>query len=340
MKNLIIFFGWVFILMSGTLYSARKSIAVVEFKETGSEIKGLNTMVRGNIESLLQKLGRLTLVERGEMEAILKEHELSLSGVVDDNTAIEYGGVLGVNFLLFGDIVQGTITAPVPKTRQNYKKDKVTGKKIPSTFTTWDEISAVTKINLKIINVKNGSIRFTESKSVRKVKSINKKTYKSKALYQKEMAKQKKLERAENIITLLTKQKKEVKPDNLGPVNKNLLSATLESNIFAFKRNLFFAFPLEGVIIKKMGKKIVMIDLGTEDGAKRKTKLEVFRLGEPVKHPTTGKLMENKEKLDGSLTIKEITGQNTCIAKGKKKLIALIKVGDSVVSRKQLIIPR
>jgi curli biogenesis system outer membrane secretion channel CsgG len=54
----------------------------------------------------LVKSGKFRVVEREQLEALMKEKGLTLSGDVDPSTAIRVGKLLGVNYLLTGAVTE------------------------------------------------------------------------------------------------------------------------------------------------------------------------------------------------------------------------------------------
>ena len=54
----------------------------------------------------LVKSGKFSVVEREQLEALLKKNNLALSGDVDPSTAVKVGKLLGVNYLLTGAVTE------------------------------------------------------------------------------------------------------------------------------------------------------------------------------------------------------------------------------------------
>lgn len=54
----------------------------------------------------LVKSGKFSVIDRERLDAIMREKNLSLSGDVDPRTAIQAGKLLGVEYLLFGNITE------------------------------------------------------------------------------------------------------------------------------------------------------------------------------------------------------------------------------------------
>ncbi len=93
--------------ISVTVFSIEKSIAVLYFDNT-SGIADLEPLRKGLADMLitdLSKIKALKIIEREKLEELLKEIELSLSGIVDENSVKEIGKQLGAEFLLMGSYI-------------------------------------------------------------------------------------------------------------------------------------------------------------------------------------------------------------------------------------------
>lgn len=65
--------------------------------------KAMSSMLISDIEANVSPK-RLQLVERAQIQKVLKEQNFQASGSVNKNTAVEAGKLLGVNYLLIGDV--------------------------------------------------------------------------------------------------------------------------------------------------------------------------------------------------------------------------------------------
>ena len=86
-------------------------IALVNF-ENGSSRTGMENKLKSFVE---QALGNsqdpfLHLVDRENQDLILKEQQMSLSGVIDGNSAVEVGGLMGAKALLKATVVSCDVT--------------------------------------------------------------------------------------------------------------------------------------------------------------------------------------------------------------------------------------
>jgi len=98
MRKLILL-AFIFIVLE-TLFASSISIAVLDF-----EPRGINedqaVIITDILRTELLKTGRITIVEREKIKALLKERQLSEVGVTE---SVELGKVLGVDKIIFGRI--------------------------------------------------------------------------------------------------------------------------------------------------------------------------------------------------------------------------------------------
>ena len=84
-------------------------IAILDFENISSISKydglgkAMSSMLISDIESNVSPK-KLQLVERAQIQKILKEQSFQASNSVNKNTAVQTGKLLGVNFLLVGDV--------------------------------------------------------------------------------------------------------------------------------------------------------------------------------------------------------------------------------------------
>ena len=208
-KGVIASIIFLLVLVHFTFSAERKAIAILGITDSGADIKGMNNMVMSRLEQIITQLGRLTLVERAKLKAVLKEQNLGASGIVDDKSAVKIGNILGVNYLMSGDIVQGTITPPVERTRQRYKRVKQSDGKyinVPTTFSSWFEVKAIAQVAVKVINVETGAIKYSKTYGGHRVKRLNQKSYSSKAAYDAAKRREQKAENFMAIYSLIAKK--------------------------------------------------------------------------------------------------------------------------------------
>ena len=81
------------------------SAAVVKFKDGTDGSKGTADKVTDLLAAELATTPELLLVERDDLERILKEHELTLSGAVAADEAIRVGKLTGARLLITGSVI-------------------------------------------------------------------------------------------------------------------------------------------------------------------------------------------------------------------------------------------
>ena len=89
--------------------SDKPRIAVIEFKNKADNqwwYHGGAEACQDVFVTELVKSGKFRVVEREQLEALMQEKNLTLSGDVDTSTAVRVGKLLGVNYLLTGAVTE------------------------------------------------------------------------------------------------------------------------------------------------------------------------------------------------------------------------------------------
>ena len=119
----------------------KSKIAIIEFSDLeGNKIK-MGKYIAEELTTRLFKTKKFDVVERSMLEKILKEQQLSLTGLLDEESAKQLGKILGVDA-----ICSGTIT----------------------------DLSNTIKINARLISTETGSLFSVASIEVKKDPSVNK----------------------------------------------------------------------------------------------------------------------------------------------------------------------
>lgn len=105
----------------------------------------------------LVKLKSCIVIERGELDKVFAEQRLGAQGFLDPETVTDLGGILGLDYLLMGT-VSGGITTKEGHYVYNKKRER----------SEWVSASHKNTVNLilKMVDVKNGQIVWSEQKSV------------------------------------------------------------------------------------------------------------------------------------------------------------------------------
>jgi TolB-like protein len=85
----------------------KTKIAVLDFQMQGKEYNNtdMGSIVAEWLITALVKEGRFDVVERRLLKKILSEHQLAMSGVVDDSSISELGKILGVKIIISGAVL-------------------------------------------------------------------------------------------------------------------------------------------------------------------------------------------------------------------------------------------
>ncbi|HKH49489.1 MAG TPA: CsgG/HfaB family protein [Thermoanaerobaculia bacterium] len=89
--------------------SSKPRIAVLEFKNKADNqwwYHGGAEAAQDVFVTELVKSGKFRVVEREQLEALMQEKNLTLSGDVDPATAVRIGKLLGVNYILTGAVTE------------------------------------------------------------------------------------------------------------------------------------------------------------------------------------------------------------------------------------------
>jgi len=159
-------------------------IAVAEFE--GPE--GSGELAAYKLTEYLVQTNRFTVLEREKIDKILQEQGLSMTGVIDQNSAVEIGKLLGVDALIFGNVTaykcedeEGTRKVKKKVGTGKYKKVKrkniFTGKEywaeeeIMKTVLVDEHYKirkGVVSVNFKVVDVKTGKLLAVKSLTVNK----------------------------------------------------------------------------------------------------------------------------------------------------------------------------
>ena len=78
-------------------------VAVFDFENNGLNDAQVR-QVRSRLESELEKAGGLAIVERKQINEVLKEQKLQISGLVDDSDLVDIGSMAGATHILSGSV--------------------------------------------------------------------------------------------------------------------------------------------------------------------------------------------------------------------------------------------
>jgi len=318
----------------------KKTVAIIEISEKGSPVKGISESAFSGLENVLA--GHFNLVERERILQVMAERKFAERDDVERYT--ELGKLLGADYLFFGRAmaffnkpeIKHSIKHYKSKEEEDYKrkekekeedykskeKEQYKSKKEEEKFSgsIWRELKGICELNVKIVDVGNGIVRYADKKVGAMTRKEGTRYYGDEEEFYKALDYATK---AEIIIELATTFR------GLKRENSFILSRAMEQATEKFKIDLRDKFPQTGQILQILSKKDVVINLGSAYGIKPGDKLIIWEELAPITDPKTGLVTVPKQK-KAILKVKKVTSGLSCIARGKRKYIRMIKVGDVV----------
>ncbi|MDD5496499.1 MAG: FlgT C-terminal domain-containing protein [Candidatus Omnitrophica bacterium] len=298
----------------GELEAARPyktTIAIVGFSDSGSPLKGISSMAVSKLENVLA--GHFNLVDRGRIKEVMADR--SSEDMKDHEGMTAVGRELGAAYLLFGNV---TASVSTPDQRSSESKDSE-GRFHGSI---WEESTAQAEISLRIVDVKSGTVIYSDRKS-----ALMRDRYNERSFYDESSFRQA-LDASSSVFGQLVKVFENI--SSLKNDQVLLLSNTLTNAAEQFRRDIMRKFPIEGEVIQILSDRTVLINLGSAYGIRPGDKLTVWSEGSPILDPKTGmQIVEKRARL--TLKVKEVTSGLSCVATASKKTIAQLNVGDKVV---------
>lgn len=287
----------------------KKTVAIIEISERGSPVKGISESAFSGLENALA--GHFNLVEREKILKVMAERKFAERDDVERYT--ELGKLLGADYLLFGSAM-AFFNKPEIKHYKGKKKDgKFTG-------SIWKELKGTCELNIKIVDVGSGIVRYADKKVGEMSRAEGKKYYKDEEQFYKALDIATKTEIIIGLANIFVRLRKE---------NSRILSQAMEKATEKLKIDLRDKFPQTGQILQILSEKEVVINLGSAYGIKPGDKLIIWEELAPIKDPKTGVVTVPKQK-KAILKVKKVTSGLSCIARGKRKYIRVIRVGDTV----------
>lgn len=289
----------------------KEKLAIMPFSESGSKIQGAGAAAADVLIEVLVKNKRFSLIEREQLDAVIKEQKLGMTGLIDDATAAQVGRLLGVKYMIFGNVND----ASAKKTKKVHRRKN----QPPKPY--W-EIACNALVTCRVIDIETGEILFAGKEKRRGTKSEE---------YRGE--KKQKGGAAENALARIALKSAGIvdKDEDINAKYQSEIIQQLRNATYLFRDDIANIFPLTGYVIKIETAEYLYIDLGKDAGMKKKKKLHVVRQGPGFKHPVTGVMLPGtKEKL-GKIEICEDPGDDYSKCKVKdKKLKGKVKLGDIV----------
>ncbi len=132
-------------------------MAVLKFDDTATYRYNLGRRSSSLLSSeLLSKEPRfIELVERDRIETIIDEQKRSETGLIEESTATELGSILGVDYLIVGTVLSGSVS------RDRRSEEVTVNEEEKTEYTITKE--AYSRIEFKVLDTSNGAIVLSDS---------------------------------------------------------------------------------------------------------------------------------------------------------------------------------
>lgn len=117
-----------------------KRVAVIPFEDKSGKASKYGAIAETAVDQIVSQVMNnkdamefLELMTRDQLENVMREHKLGLTGIMDEKTAMSLGKILGVKEIITGKITsityapERTITRSIPQSRQVVVGQRVTG---------------------------------------------------------------------------------------------------------------------------------------------------------------------------------------------------------------------
>lgn len=254
----------------GTASANKPRVAVLEFGHKALEAhwSRAGEAAQDMFITELVKSGRFTVVDRERLDAIMREKNLSLSGDIDPRTAVQAGKLLGVEYIIFGNVTEFGEETSKAQVGWGIGVD-VKRKKF------------VSALDARLVSTTTGEILWAD--------------------------KARKEESNVKVFVMGTGggvDDRRMFDKVLLPCVEELAGKLKNLNLETSKT---VVGRVAGKIARVQGGTI-SINLGSEDGISVGDTLGVYRMGEPIKDPDTGQVLGADEEKVGSIKVTAVKG--------------------------------
>ncbi len=216
----------------------------------------------------LVKSGRYSVIDRERLDALMREKNLSLSGDIDPSSAVQAGKLLGVEYLLFGNVTEFGTTEKKARggwgVAFNVKKREF-----------------VAALDARLVSTTTGEIVWADT-AKKEESNVN-----------------------VNVMGFGGGVDDQRMFDKvLRPVVEEL-AASLEKKSLDTSHSV--VGRVSGKIARVDGN-TVWINLGSDDGVAAGDTFGVYRMGEPIRDPDTGEVLGADEEKVGSVKVTAVKG--------------------------------
>jgi curli biogenesis system outer membrane secretion channel CsgG len=262
--------------------AAKPRVAVLEFKNKAQGYiwswYQAGQAAQDMLVTELVKTGNFRVMEREQLAAIMQEKNLSLSGDIDPKTAVKFGKMIGVEYLIAGAVTELGVAD-----RDVHVPGGVFGRRLPSVNVRSQKMDAA--VDARAFSTSTGEIVWADTA---RESTSDSSVYVAGAGGGVED--QRKVDRI------------------LRPVVVKLADSLAEKKLST--SGLGGAADASGVAgkIAKADGATLYVNVGSEAGVKEGDEFEVFRMGEPIKDPDTGEVLGANETRIGRIKVTAVMG--------------------------------
>jgi len=91
-------------LLDGLPKGKKSRIAILDFETRSNDLEQVSEIVRERLTTYIVQTNRAEVIERRLLKKLLEEHQLEVSGIIDDETGNKIGKLLGVSAVITGTV--------------------------------------------------------------------------------------------------------------------------------------------------------------------------------------------------------------------------------------------
>lgn len=124
----------------------KRRVAVIDFETREGYAKRLGNAATSILMTELGKTGKLILVEREKINKLLEEQKLGQTGIIDSNTAVAVGKILGLNAIVTGAVSQFGVNTESSGALITQSKKQI----------------AEAKVDIRVVDASTGRVLYTD----------------------------------------------------------------------------------------------------------------------------------------------------------------------------------
>ena len=266
---------------------AKPRVAILEFKNKASHYTWswyeAGRQAQDMLVTELVKSGKYRVIEREQLQAIMQEKHLSLSGDIDPKTAIQFGKMLGVEYLIAGAVTELGVTDRNASVPGGFLRG------LPSVSVRSQKMEAA--LDARAFSTSTGEIVWADT------------------------AKDETSDSSVYVAGAGGGANDRNKVDKLmRPVVQKLAASLAKASLSS--SGLGGAGDASGVVgkIAKADGGTLYVNAGSEAGVMEGDEFAVYRVGEQIKDPDTGEVLGANEMKVGRVKITSVKGPRLSIA--------------------------